>query len=55
MMNTQHAMFVVGRISGGESRMMFVERPARAPIPGPWELRAIFSRGSEVSRVRSVS
>ncbi|HET7273670.1 MAG TPA: hypothetical protein VFI91_00730 [Longimicrobiaceae bacterium] len=49
MQTAQHAIFVVGRISHGERRMVFVDVPARAPFPGPWEVRAVFSRGGEKS------
>jgi len=38
-----HALFVVGRISKGERRLIFLKTPVRAPFPGPWELRAIFA------------
>ena len=40
----QHSLFVVGRISKGERRLLFVRATAPAPFPGPWELRAVFSR-----------
>ena len=38
-----HALFLVGRIVKGERRLVFVRRPPPAPIPGPWELRALFA------------
>jgi len=44
MKTEQHALFVVGRISKGESRLIFLREPVRAPFPGPWELRALFRR-----------
>ncbi len=44
MAASQHALFVVGRISKGERRMIFLRpTPACAPFPGPFELRAIFA------------
>ena len=42
MSTSTHALFMVGRISKGERRILFVGEPAPAPFPGPWELRAIF-------------
>jgi hypothetical protein len=36
-----HALFLVGRIARGERRVVFVKKPAPAPFPGPWELRAL--------------
>jgi hypothetical protein len=39
-----HDLFVVGRISKGERRLLFPHSTARAPFPGPWELRAVFAR-----------
>lgn len=38
-----HALFVVGRISKGERRLIFLRTPSQPPFPGPWELRAIFA------------
>jgi hypothetical protein len=44
-MNTSvHALFMVGRISKGERRLVFVQPVATPPFPGPWELRAIFGK-----------
>ena len=37
-----HELFVVGRITKGERRLIFVRPPAQPPFPGPWELRAVF-------------
>lgn len=37
-----HELFVVGRITKGERRMIFVRTPEQSPFPGPWELRAVF-------------
>jgi hypothetical protein len=42
MTSNRQALFVVGRIVKGESRLVFVQTPAPAPFPGPWELRAVF-------------
>jgi|SwirhisoilCB2_FD_contig_61_10541473_length_518_multi_2_in_0_out_0_1 hypothetical protein len=40
----QHVLFVVGRISKGERRMVFLRpTPARPPFPGPFELCAVFA------------
>lgn len=38
-----HAVFVVGRISKGERRLVFAPSVAAPPFPGPWELRAVFA------------
>jgi hypothetical protein len=38
-----HALFMFGRISKGERRLVFVQPPVSPPFPGPWELRAIFA------------
>jgi hypothetical protein len=42
MATDKHALFVVGRIVKGERRLVFVRKPAPAPFPGPWDLRAVF-------------
>ncbi len=43
MSANQHALFVVGRISKGERRMIFLRStPAPPPFTGPFELRAVF-------------
>ena len=43
-MNTgTHALFVVGRISKGEKRLVFARSVVAPPFPGPWELRAVFA------------
>lgn len=44
MNESTHALFVVGRISKGERRILFVTPAPRPPFPGPWELRAIFAK-----------
>jgi hypothetical protein len=44
MNNGVHALFVVGRISKGERRLVFASAVAPAPFPGPWELRAVFAK-----------
>ena len=38
-----HTVFVVGRISKGERRLVFARATAAPPFPGPWELRAVFA------------
>lgn len=38
-----HALFMIGRISKGEKRLVFLHTPARPPFPGPWEVRAVFA------------
>lgn len=43
-MTPEHQLFLVGRISKGERRMVFVRTPPPAPFPGPWELRAVFGK-----------
>jgi hypothetical protein len=42
MTTNKHAIFVVGRIVKGESRLVFLEKPVPSPIPGPWDLKAVF-------------
>jgi len=37
-----HSLFVVGRITKGERRMIFLRVPEQPVFPGPWDLRAIF-------------
>lgn len=34
--------FVVGRISKADRRMVVLEPATPSPIPGPWDLRAVF-------------
>ena len=41
-----HDLFVIGRISKGEKRLMFPHSAAKAPFPGPWEVRAVFAGGT---------
>lgn len=43
MGTSQHTLFVVGRITKAESRVVFVRTPPPPPFPGPWELRAVFT------------
>lgn len=38
-----HSLFVVGRISKGQRRLIFLRTPVQPLFPGPWELRAIFA------------
>jgi hypothetical protein len=34
--------FVVGRISKADRRLVVLEASTPSPIPGPWDLRAVF-------------
>ncbi|MFL5381315.1 MAG: hypothetical protein ACJ8GN_02190 [Longimicrobiaceae bacterium] len=34
--------FVVGRIAKADRRMVVLEKATPSPIPGPWDLRAVF-------------
>jgi len=34
--------FVVGRIVKADRRMVVLEKAIASPIPGPWDLRAVF-------------
>jgi hypothetical protein len=34
--------FVVGRITKADRRMVVLEPATPSPIPGPWDLRAVF-------------
>ena len=43
MSNEVQGVFVVGRISKGEKRLVFARSVAAPPFPGPWELRAVFA------------
>jgi hypothetical protein len=36
-------LFVIGRIDKKGKRVVFVNEPVAAPIPGPWELAAVFT------------
>ncbi|HEX8392104.1 MAG TPA: hypothetical protein VF665_07090 [Longimicrobium sp.] len=36
--------FVVGKLGKNDKRMMVLEEKTPPPIPGPFELRAVFSR-----------
>jgi hypothetical protein len=36
-------LFVVGRISKNDRRMVVLEPETPSPIPGPWDLRAVFT------------
>ena len=42
MSSTTHTLFIVGRISKGQRRLIFLRPEAAPPFPGPWELRAVF-------------
>jgi hypothetical protein len=35
--------FLVGRLSKNDRRIMVLEPATPAPIPGPWDLRAVFT------------
>lgn len=37
------SLFMVGRIDRKGRRVVFVNEPAAAPFPGPWELHAVFT------------
>jgi hypothetical protein len=39
-----HATFAVGRLAKDDWRVVILQRLATAPIPGPWELRAVVAR-----------
>ena len=43
MNDAVQGVFVVGRISKGEKRLVFAKSVATPPFPGPWELRAVFA------------
>ena len=43
MSNAVNGVFVVGRISKGEKRLVFARSVVAPPFPGPWELRAVFA------------
>ena len=43
MENEKHTLFLIGRIDKRGRRMVFVNEPAVAPFPGPWELHAVFT------------
>ena len=34
--------FVVGRLAKADRRMVVLEPETPSPIPGPWDLRAVF-------------
>jgi hypothetical protein len=35
--------FLIGRLSKNDRRIMVLEPETPAPIPGPWDLRAVFT------------
>jgi hypothetical protein len=35
--------FLVGRLSKNDRRIVVLEPATPAPIPGPWDLRAVFT------------
>lgn len=42
-MNPKNALFLVGRIDKRGRRIVFVNEPAAAPFPGPWDLQAVIT------------
>lgn len=36
-------LWVIGRIDKRGSRVVFMNEPAEAPFPGPWELQAVIT------------
>jgi hypothetical protein len=36
--------FVVGRLGKGDRRVVVLDAETPPPIPGPWDLRAVFSK-----------
>jgi hypothetical protein len=43
MKEAQPVPFVVGRISKEGRRMLVLDPATPPPIPGPWDLRAVFT------------
>jgi hypothetical protein len=43
MNNAGTTLFVVGRIAKDGRRMLVLNPATPAPIPGPWDLRAVFA------------
>ncbi|HEY7767843.1 hypothetical protein [Longimicrobium sp.] len=44
MKSEASVLFVVGKLGKNDKRMMVLEDKTPPPIPGPFELRAVFSR-----------
>lgn len=42
MVKDEPVPFVVGRIAKADRRMVVLEKAIQSPIPGPWDLRAVF-------------
>jgi len=42
MVKEEAVPFVVGRIAKADRRMVVLEKATPSPIPGPWDLRAVF-------------
>ena len=42
MVKDEPVPFVVGRIAKADRRMVVLEKAIASPIPGPWDLRAVF-------------
>jgi hypothetical protein len=43
MNSEKSALFMVGRIDKQGRKIVFVNEPAQAPFPGPFELHAVFT------------
>ena len=43
MKNPETTPFVVGRIAKDGRRLVVLDPATPAPIPGPWDLRAVFA------------
>lgn len=37
----RQSMFVIGRITRGEQKLVFLRPSVRPVFPGPWEIRAV--------------
>jgi hypothetical protein len=42
MVKEETVPFVVGRITKSDRRLVVLEPATPSPIPGPWDLRAVF-------------
>ncbi len=42
-MKGKSTLWVIGRIDKKGSRVVFMNEPAAAPFPGPWELQAVIT------------
>lgn len=43
MMDGKSTLWVIGRIDKMGRRVVFMNEPAAAPIPGPWDLKAVIT------------